>query len=201
MNTTDTLSKLGKSEKYRSAFAMAQFKRLVPFQIRALRKQRGWSQETLAGHANVTQGVISRAEDSDNGNLTVNTILRIADGFGVVFVGKFVPYSEFIRWYEELSENLPPTPSFEQEYPPALEGIPPYVADLQSAGQGGMNGGEILKALRSDPPNVIFMMPKSNGENIEQGRNPLNRLMRAEPKGEAAYGAICGNARSGSALY
>lgn len=108
-------NKLAKSKKYRSAFAKAQFKRLVPFQIRALRKQRSWSQETLAANANLTQGVISRAEDPDYGNLTVNTILNIAEGFDVVFVGKLVPYSEFVRWYGNLSEHLPPIHSFEEE--------------------------------------------------------------------------------------
>lgn len=108
-------NKLAKSKKYRSAFAKAQFKRLVPFQIRALRKQRGWSQETLAANANLSQGVISRAEDPDYGNLTVNTILSIAEGFDVVLLGKFVPYSEFVRWYESLSEHLPPIHSFEEE--------------------------------------------------------------------------------------
>ncbi len=108
-------NKLAKSKKYRSAFAKAQFKRLVPFQIRALRKKRGWSQETLAANANLTQGVISRAEDPDYGNLTVNTILNIAEGFDVVFVGKLVPYSEFVRWYGNLSEHLRPIHSFEEE--------------------------------------------------------------------------------------
>lgn len=94
-----------KDVKYRHALAMAQFKRFVPFQIGALRKERGWSQELLAERSGLTQGVVSRAEDPDNGNLAVNTILRIANGFDVVFVGKFVPYSEFDQWRTNLSEK------------------------------------------------------------------------------------------------
>lgn len=107
--------KLSGSREYRSSFAKAQFKRLVPFQIRELRKQRGWNQEQLAQRANVTQGVVSRAEDSNYGNLTVNTILKIADGFDAVFVGRFVPYSEFIKWYEDPTEPFKKVPSFEEE--------------------------------------------------------------------------------------
>jgi transcriptional regulator with XRE-family HTH domain len=91
--------------EYRHALAEAQFKRFVPFQIGALRKERGWSQQVLAENAGVTQGVISKAEDPDNGNLTVNTILRIANGFDVVFVGKFMSYSEFGDWRNGLSEK------------------------------------------------------------------------------------------------
>jgi transcriptional regulator with XRE-family HTH domain len=108
--------KFANSKKYRTSFAKAQFKRLVPFQVRALRKARGWSQEQLAEHSRVTQGVISRAEDPDYGNLTVNTILSIAEGFDAVFVGRFVPFSKFSDWVEELSEkSAGEVPSFEAE--------------------------------------------------------------------------------------
>ena len=75
---------------YRHALAIAQFKRFVPFQVSALRKQKQWSQQQLANSAGLTQGVVSRAEDPDNGNLTVNTILRIANGLDRVFVGQFM---------------------------------------------------------------------------------------------------------------
>ena len=112
-----------KDEKYRHALAMAQFKRFVPFQIGALRKERGWSQELLAERSGLTQGVISRAEDPDNGNLAVNTILRIANGFDVVFVGKFVPYSEFDQWRTNFSEKTVIL-DFDRENQPSLGGIP-----------------------------------------------------------------------------
>ena len=107
--------KLSANKEYRSAFAKAQFKRLVPFQIRALRKNRHMSQEELAEKANLTQGVISRAEDSDYGNLTSNTILKIADGFDCAFVGRFVPFSELDEWFVDLSEDKVQVPSFEEE--------------------------------------------------------------------------------------
>jgi len=100
---------------YRRAFAAEQCKRLIPFQVRALRKRRGLSQEELARLSGLTQGVVSRAEDPDNGNLTFNTAIRIANGFDVVFVGKFISFSEFEKWYSELSEDSVDAPSFEKE--------------------------------------------------------------------------------------
>ena len=174
-------NKLTKSKKYRSAFARAQFKRLVPFQIRALRKQRGWSQELLAINANMTQGVISRAEDSDYGNLTVNTILSIAEGFDVVFVGKFVPYSEFVCWYENLSETLPPIPSFEEEEAQIAKNLGESAKDEQ-----------ISKAIA--PRQNVIPMERIWKTMLERGQGESTLPQRA-PRGDTAYAALGGNAR------
>jgi transcriptional regulator with XRE-family HTH domain len=115
VSTFDQVWKKLQEKEYRTAFVEAQFKRSVPFQIRALRSQRGWSQEQLAERSQLTQGVVSRAEDSDYGNLTVNTILKIANGFDVAFVGRFVPFSELDEWFIGLSEDRVKASSFEQE--------------------------------------------------------------------------------------
>ena len=116
MNTfRDVWNSFAKSKKYREAFTFSLFKRMVPFQIRALRKQREWSQEQLAKSANLTQGVVSRAEDPDYGNLTINTIRRIAAGFDVAFIVKFVPFSELDKWFLDLSEVSVQVRSFEEE--------------------------------------------------------------------------------------
>jgi transcriptional regulator with XRE-family HTH domain len=86
---------------------------MVPLQIRVLRRQRDWSQSQLAKESKVTQGVISRAEDPNYGNLTVNTLVRIAAGFDCAYVGRFVPFSELGKWYTALtSESALEVPSF-----------------------------------------------------------------------------------------
>jgi transcriptional regulator with XRE-family HTH domain len=103
------------NKKYRRAFVEAELKRGVPFQIRAMRKKLGWSQEKLAQASGLTQGVISRAEDPNYGNLTFNTVLDIASGFDVAFIGRFVPFSELAKWVENLSEESAQVASFEIE--------------------------------------------------------------------------------------
>ena len=108
--------KFSRSKKYREAFVSAQLKRGIPAQIRLLLKQRGWSQAELAERSGLTQGAISRAADPDYGNLTLNNILKIAAGFDVAFVGKFVPFSEFAKWQESLSEESLAVVSFESDH-------------------------------------------------------------------------------------
>jgi transcriptional regulator with XRE-family HTH domain len=108
--------KLAKSKRYREEFVAAQVKRGIPFQARALLKAReGWTQETLAERAGLTQGVVSRALNPNYGNLTLNTIIRIAAGFDVAFIGRFVPFSELENWFANMSEETVQVPTFEEE--------------------------------------------------------------------------------------
>lgn len=108
-------AKLKRSKKYREAFVAAQLKRGIPTQMKVLRKQRGWTQADLAEHSGLTQGAISRAEDPDYGNLTFNNVIKIAAGFDVAFVGKFVPFSEFAKWHADLSEEALEVPKFDND--------------------------------------------------------------------------------------
>lgn len=98
-------SKLARSKKYREAFVAAQLKRGIPTQMRVLLKQREWSQAELADHSGLTQGAISRAADPDYGNLTFNNVLKIAAGFDIAFIGKFVPFSELASWYDSITDE------------------------------------------------------------------------------------------------
>lgn len=111
--------KLAGSKTYREEFVAAQVKRAVPFQISALMGQKGLTQKELAKRAGLTQGVISRAADPGYGNLTLNTIIRVAAGLDVAFIGKFVPFSELVTFFDDLSEeDLANVPSFDEERDP-----------------------------------------------------------------------------------
>lgn len=103
-----------RNRKYRKAFASTQLKQGLPFQIKAMRKARDWSQQKLADRSGLPQGTISRAENLNYGDLTLNVVLKIANGFDVAFVGRFVPFSELTRWYTSLSDELH-VPTFEEE--------------------------------------------------------------------------------------
>ena len=116
-----TWRKLAKDKRYREEFASAMLKRMVPYQARAIRKGRGLSQAALAELAGVTQGVISRAEDPGYGNLTLTTIGRIAAGYDLAAIVRFVPFSELVRYSETSTENeFAGLPTFERENAIAL---------------------------------------------------------------------------------
>jgi transcriptional regulator with XRE-family HTH domain len=106
VNTFEELwKKLARTKEYREHFVASQVKRGIPFQIRALMKKKELNQDKLAELAKLTQGVVSRAANPNYGNLTLNTIIRIAAGFDVAFIGKFVPFSELGKWLINLSEE------------------------------------------------------------------------------------------------
>jgi transcriptional regulator with XRE-family HTH domain len=108
-------SKLSSSKEYREAFVSAFLKRYIPFQIHTIRNKKNMSQKKLAEAAKVTQGVISRAEDPDYGNLTFNTVLRIAAGFDLAFVGRFVRFSELLKLADGMTEKSLELPGFVEE--------------------------------------------------------------------------------------
>ena len=101
----DLWPKLARTKKYREEFVAVHAKQAIPFQIRALMKQLGLSQKELARRSGLTQGVVSRAADPSYGNLTINTLVRIAAGFDVAFVGRFVPFSDLPPWFDRLYEG------------------------------------------------------------------------------------------------
>jgi transcriptional regulator with XRE-family HTH domain len=115
VNTSKTLWEKLRTKKYREELVASQVKRGIPFQIRSLMKQKKLSQETLAERAGLSQGVVSRAANPNYGNLTLNTIIKIAAGFDVAFVGKFVPFSDLDEWFTSLSPSTVAVKSFDEE--------------------------------------------------------------------------------------
>lgn len=108
------LSKLKKSREYRSGFVAAQIDVLIPFQIRALRKQYGLEQKDLAELTGMKQPSISKLEKAGN-RPNIETLKRIADGFDVALIIKFVPFSELVRWADNFSPDEFTVPNFSSE--------------------------------------------------------------------------------------
>jgi transcriptional regulator with XRE-family HTH domain len=106
-----------REKDYREEFVAAAARRAIPFQIRAMLRQRGWTQEELARRAQLTQGAVSRAADPSYGKLTLHTIIRIAAGFDVAFIGRFVTFSDLDRYFrDEMTDQvLGQVPTFEEE--------------------------------------------------------------------------------------
>lgn len=105
-----------RSKRFREEFVANEVRRAIPFQIRAIMRKKGISQQELAERSGLTQGVISRAANPAYGKLTLNTIIRIAAGLDVAFIGRFVPFSRLDDEFHSLNERaLSDVPSFDDE--------------------------------------------------------------------------------------
>jgi HTH-type transcriptional regulator/antitoxin HipB len=108
------IAKLGNKE-YRDAFIGSQISIGLPFQIRALREQRGWKQSQLAEKTGMMQPRISAMEAPGGAKFTLETLRRLASAFDVGLMVKFVPFSGLVRWSEEFNPDTFTITSFEED--------------------------------------------------------------------------------------
>ena len=87
-------------KKYCDSFVEGQIKTGLPFQIRAMRNTRGWTQADLGRRVGMPQAIISRIENPDSGHASLKTFLRVASAFDVALIVRFAPYSELASWVE-----------------------------------------------------------------------------------------------------
>jgi transcriptional regulator with XRE-family HTH domain len=101
---------------YRHAFVEQEIKVGVPFQIRALRVQRGWSQKKLGEKAGgMAQETISLLENPNYGRMNISTLLRLAAAFDVGLTLRFVQFSSVVDWAADMSANRLEVPSYEDD--------------------------------------------------------------------------------------
>ena len=113
--TTIATAKLSKSKAHRDAFVASQINVGLPFQIRALRKQRGLNQQELATMAGMLQPRISAMEQVGDGQFNLDTLRKLAAAFDVGLLVKFVAFSELIKWSNDFSPDNFSVPSFDAE--------------------------------------------------------------------------------------
>ena len=112
---TKLFQKLKASRKRRELFVAGQIKTGIPFQIRALRDKKGWTQGELGAQLGMTQTNISRLESPGYGRLNITTLQRMAAAFDVGLIVRFVPFSELIGWVDKLSPEAVAPKSFDEE--------------------------------------------------------------------------------------
>lgn len=105
-----------KNKRYRAAYLAQHIRTIIALQIRRMREDRGWKQSDLGDVSGKPQNVISRIEDPEYGKLTVQTLLDLAAGLDVGLVIKFVPFSRFLREYEDVSMSNLSVDSFLEEF-------------------------------------------------------------------------------------
>jgi transcriptional regulator with XRE-family HTH domain len=119
LTTNPKLTLLNELEnlEYREGFVEAHAQDTVAFQIRQLRKARGWEQKDLAeqlGNQKL-QPMISRYENPDYGRYSITTLLELAKAFDVALVVRFAPHSELVEWDWNSNASTLSPPSYAQD--------------------------------------------------------------------------------------
>ena len=104
-----------RDKEYRDAFVSSHIDNGIPFQIRTLREQRGWTQEELAKSSKKKQEAICRLENPNYGSLTLATLKELASAFDIALIVRFVPFGELVEWDAKLSSESLEVLSYDQD--------------------------------------------------------------------------------------
>lgn len=167
-----------KDIEYRRGLVEGHAKDTIAFQIRQLRKARGWEQRDLArelGNPKL-QPVISRYENPDYGRYSITTLLDLAAAFDVALVVRFAPFSELVEWdLSSTKKTLSPRPYAEDKQ---LNRLAAYASgSMASAGLQGI-GNDWQTA---ETPSTVRRGSSSIGA--------ANPNTEKQEKGNAALGA------------
>lgn len=95
---------LSEKRGFRHKYQGAQNGTKIVRQIRAIRRQRGWSQAQFADRlGKPASNVSQRLENLDYSGFSLKTLLEVAEAFDVGLIVEFVPYEEFVRRTSDLS--------------------------------------------------------------------------------------------------
>jgi transcriptional regulator with XRE-family HTH domain len=111
---TNLTTKL-QNKEYREAFIASLINIELPFQVRALREERGWTQSQLAEKAGMLQPRISAVETPGKGKLNLETLLRLASAFDIGLIVRFALFTEVIKWVDKFSPDTFSVKSFDED--------------------------------------------------------------------------------------
>lgn len=100
---------------YSEAFVEAEIATTVPFQIRAMRREREWTQAELAERTDQQQKTISDFENPDIGPRSIASLRKIAAAFDVGLIVRFAPFSEMVDWSGGMTKANHFVPSREKD--------------------------------------------------------------------------------------
>jgi transcriptional regulator with XRE-family HTH domain len=112
--TSKVIDKL-RHREYRTAFVASQINIGIPFQLRALLKAHGKTQEWLAEKADMRQPRISGLLNPGKTRPNIETLRRLAEAFDCGLAVRFVPFSELVSWSENFDPESFSVPSFDED--------------------------------------------------------------------------------------
>lgn len=100
------------NKEFRDEYTASRVRSWIAYQIKALRQQRGWSQEDFAARIGTSQGNVSkRLENPDYGKFSLQTLLDVAAACDVALTVNFVDHLSFLTKTSDLSvDNLKVAP-------------------------------------------------------------------------------------------
>lgn len=101
--------------EYRTAFVASQINIGIPFQLRALLKGRGKTQEWLAEKTGMLQPRISGLLNPGKTRPNIETLRRLAEAFDCGLAVRFVPFSELMSWSDRFDPESFNIPRFEED--------------------------------------------------------------------------------------
>lgn len=149
-----TYEKLRSSKERREAYVAAKVTIGLPFQIRALRVQRGWTQKELGEKSVMRQPRISAMERPGYDGFTLDTLKRLAAAFDVALQVRYTSFGELIESAEAFSPDTFVLASFSEEYlnfvhSEAMPDTATLVAshEIYSCRQGSNDGASAVDAI------------------------------------------------------
>lgn len=107
--------------EYAHAYLQENSNLRIAAQIRAIRMERGWTQEELAERTGMKQARISKIESADFDSLSLTTLRRMAEAFDVNLSVKFSSVIDAIADIESLSPETLQCATREEELAAGLD--------------------------------------------------------------------------------
>lgn len=152
-NTREALREEFREPEARHDYADMFLDSSIALQIKALRQQRGWTQEELAERASLKQSQISAMEQATFSSWTVKTLRKLAKAFDLALTVRLESFGWLLDDALSVSRKELERPSFEQD--PAFNGsgdertgLRRCLADRIRAGEGIDRGEPVFDASR-----------------------------------------------------
>jgi len=107
-------------KEFRDAYVDEHVRATIAYQLRSIRRKRGWSQKKLAAILEKPQSVVSRLENVTYGKLSIQTLIGIAQKLDIALIVKFADYKEFLAAYADVSDTALAVEEYNQTFKEVL---------------------------------------------------------------------------------